>query len=140
VSDHCSREMCAPETYRTFLLPLHQELARRIPAALILHTCGDTADRLAYIAQTGLAGFHYDTRVPTNTARALTAGKMALIGGVSNLLALLPGDPAVIALNVDDALAAGVDVIGPECAVPLNTRMASLRAITTALLARQQSV
>jgi len=134
LGDHCSRDMCSPTTYHEFLLPLHREIARRVPCPVILHACGDTADRLDAFAVTGLSCFHYDTRVPAKTAVALAGGKIALMGGVSNIESLLPGDEARIAADVRDALAAGINIIGPECAVPLNASMRSLRAITEAVI------
>lgn len=134
VGDHCSRDMCSPQTYRDFLLPLHQQLAAEIPCPLVLHTCGDTADRIEMIARSGVACFHYDTRVPAETARHLAGRTMALMGGVGNIDGLLPGNTAMIRAQVHRALAAGVNVIGPECAIPLSTTLESLRAIRHAVL------
>jgi [methyl-Co(III) methanol-specific corrinoid protein]:coenzyme M methyltransferase len=134
LGDHCSRDMCSPATYREFLFPLHRQLARRVPCPVILHACGDTADRINAFAGTGLSCFHYDTRVAARTAAKLANGKIALMGGVSNIESLLPGDKARIASDVREAMDAGVHIIGPECAVPLNTKMKSLRAVTDSCL------
>ncbi|HEY3417472.1 MAG TPA: uroporphyrinogen decarboxylase family protein, partial [Armatimonadota bacterium] len=79
LGDHCSRDMCSPETYREFLFPLHQKLARRIPCPVVLHACGDTADRLPLIADTALSCFHFDTRVPPAQAHELANGRIALM-------------------------------------------------------------
>jgi len=134
LGDHCSRDMCSPATYREFLLPLHREIARRVPCPVILHACGETADRLDMFADTGLSCFHYDTRVPAKTAAQLAAGKITLMGGVSNIDSLLHGDEARIAADVRTAMNAGVNIIGPECAVPLDTRMRSLKVVTEGCL------
>ena len=133
LGDHCSRDMCSPATYRRFLQPQHAALAREAPCPLVLHTCGDTSDRIPAFAETGLPCFHFDTRVPAAEAARLAGGRMTLMGGVSNLAGLLGGDPAVIRAEVASAVAAGVRVIGPECAVPLNAPLASLQAIAPAL-------
>jgi len=135
LGDHCSRDMCSPGTYREFLFPLHREMARRVPCPVILHACGETSDRLDVFADTGLSCFHYDTRVPTPMAAKLAGGKIALMGGVSNIASLLSGDEARITAEVRSALASGVHIIGPECAVPLDTHMRSLRAVTEAVRA-----
>ncbi|MCL5096476.1 MAG: MtaA/CmuA family methyltransferase [Candidatus Omnitrophica bacterium] len=74
LADHATRDLCSPETYRDFLLDIHRELAAEIDCPLILHICGDTADRIQYIRESGLACFHFDSKVPAHTARQL-AGK-----------------------------------------------------------------
>lgn len=131
--DHCSRDMCSPQVYRRFLMPHHVEFARRVPCPLILHTCGQTSDRIADFSQTGLACFHYDTRVPAETAVREAGGRIALMGGVSNVASLRAADEARIHANVRTAVAAGIPIIGPECAIPLDTPMRALRAIRQAL-------
>ncbi len=133
LADHCPRDMCSADTYREFLYPLHCEFAKAIDTPLVLHTCGSTADRLQDFAKTGLSCFHFDTRVPAGEARKLAGEKMALMGGVSNVHSLLRGDMGAIRKNVWDATEAKVDVIGPECALPLNTTMASLKSIRESL-------
>lgn len=133
LGDHCSRDMASPEAYRRFLQPQHRALVREVPCPLVLHTCGDTSDRIRDFADTGLPCFHFDTRVPAVQAAALAGGKMALMGGVSNVMGLLSGSREVIRGQVAEAVAAGVRVIGPECAVPLNAPLDSLRAIRPAL-------
>lgn len=133
-ADHCSRDMCPPQAYRRFLMPHHAEFARRIPCPLILHTCGQTSDRIADFSYTGMACFHYDTRVPAATAAAEAGGRMALMGGVSNVAALRADDEDRIRSEVRAAVAAGVRVIGPECAIPLDTPMRALRVLRPSLL------
>jgi len=135
LGDHCSRDMCSPLTYRDFLLPLHRRLVQQITCPLVLHTCGDTADRIEAIAESGIGCFHYDTRIPAAVARRLAGDRMALMGGISNINSLLPADEAAIRADVRQALNAGINVIGPECAIPLSTPLACLRAIREAVAA-----
>ena len=134
LADHCSRDMCSADTYREFLFPIHCEIAKEVTHPLVLHTCGSTSDRLADFAKTGLSCFHFDTRVPARDARSLAGEKMALMGGVSNIHSLLQGNVAAIRDNVKATLDAGINVIGPECALPLNTSMASLKCIRESLM------
>lgn len=135
LGDHCSRDMCSPQTYRQFLQPLHREISRLVPCPLVLHTCGDTSDRIEMFADTTLACFHYDTRVPAETAASLAGGRMSLMGGVGNVASLLAGDEQRMEVEIRAAVAAGVNVIGPECAIPLNTPMDSLKAVGRILAA-----
>ena len=50
------------------------------------------------------------------------------MGGISNYK-LLRSTPDEIAADRQAAIAAGIDVIGPECAIPLATPLANLLAI-----------
>jgi hypothetical protein len=53
---------------------------------------------------------------------------LALMGGISNTL-LLNGSPDDIVEQAQAAAKAGIDIIGPECAVPLTTPLINLKAI-----------
>ena len=58
---------------------------------------------------------------------------MALMGGVNNTQILRNrGTEAEIDRAVSGAIAAGIDIIAPECAVPLDTPMSNLRRIADA--------
>ena len=111
-------------------MELHAELAQRIRVPVILHICGNTADRIAMIARTGLACFHWETRTGAPAAvREMAGDGMALMGGIANAM-LLQGTPDEVTAMALAAAAAGIDVIGPECAIPLTTPLANLRAMT----------
>jgi [methyl-Co(III) methanol-specific corrinoid protein]:coenzyme M methyltransferase len=58
---------------------------------------------------------------------------MSLMGGVSNLL-LLNGRPEEVTAAARAAAEAGIDIVGPECAVPLRTPLANLQAIAACRL------
>lgn len=129
LADHATRDLCSPQAYRDFLLPVHQRLAAEIKAPVILHICGNTADRITMIAQTGLAGFHWDTKTgEPETVRALAGSQLALMGGIGNFK-LLRGTPEEVAAQARAARAAGINVVGPECAISLLTPLANLKAI-----------
>ncbi len=129
LADHATRDLCSPLAYDEFLFPVHSRLAAEIHAPVILHICGDTADRIGSIARTGLAAFHWDTKtgMPSDVRR-LAGPKLALMGGVSNYT-LLRSSPEQICADADAAVRAGIDIVGPECAVPLDTPLANLKVV-----------
>lgn len=129
LADHATRDLCSPGSYRDFLKDMHQELAERIDCPLLLHICGDTSDRIGYISQTDIAAFHYDSKVPTCDVRKLAGDKLGLAGGTSNYDIVLNGNEESIIKDVQEKIAAGVDIIGPECAVPLNAPYSNLKLI-----------
>jgi [methyl-Co(III) methanol-specific corrinoid protein]:coenzyme M methyltransferase len=129
LADHATRDLCGPRMYEQFLVPLHRRLAEEIKLPVILHICGNTSDRIGMIAQTGLACFHWDTKTGSPAdVRRLAGERLALMGGISNYK-LLRGTPEEIAADSQTAAAAGIDVVGPECAIPLATPLANLKAI-----------
>ncbi len=129
LADHCTRDLCSSAAYQTFLQEVHQELHERIACPLILHTCGDTSDRLPMIRRTGIECFHFDSKVPTPDARRLAGRRMALMGGTSNIAIVKNGTPQAISEDVAEKIANNIDIIGPECAVPLDAPFENLKLI-----------
>jgi methylthiol:coenzyme M methyltransferase len=134
LGDHATGDLCSPEAYRDFLMPVHKELVERISGPVILHICGNTVSRLEHICQTGVAAFHIDTKVPAATAREIVGDRLALAGGVNNPHTLCFGTPEDVRKEVAAALDAKFEIIGPECAVPLNAPLSQLQAMTQAFL------
>jgi [methyl-Co(III) methanol-specific corrinoid protein]:coenzyme M methyltransferase len=142
LADHCTRDLCSPEAYRDFLGEIHRELHECIRCPLILHICGGTSDRLKYIRDTGIECFHFDSKVPCADARRLAGETLALMGGTSNINIVRNGTQEAITKDVEEKLRLGIDIIGPECAVPLDAPYKNLQTITevTKKLSREQSV
>ncbi len=131
--DHATGDLVSGEYYARFLLEVHRELAGRLPAPLILHICGRTLDRMDHIAQTGMAAFHFDSKNDAARAMAIMRNRIALVGNVNNPVTLLRKGPEQVREEVWNCLRAGVQLIGPECAVPLQTPVANLKEIAVAV-------
>jgi MtaA/CmuA family methyltransferase len=132
LGDHLTGDMCRATVYRDFLLPVHQWLRAQLHCPIILHICGRTLDRLDYICQSGFDAFHFDSKNDAHRAVAIAAGRMRLVGNVNNPDTLYRGKEEQIDREVRTALDAGVAVVGPECAVPLNMHSRYLRRIVEA--------
>jgi [methyl-Co(III) methanol-specific corrinoid protein]:coenzyme M methyltransferase len=72
------------------------------------------------IRATGIECFHFDSAVPTAMARELAGDRLSLMGGTSNYQIVRKGTPETIGQDVAEKLAHHIDIIGPECAVPLD--------------------
>ncbi|HUV08179.1 MAG TPA: uroporphyrinogen decarboxylase family protein [Spirochaetia bacterium] len=129
LGDHATRDLCSPEAYREFLLDIHRELNERIGCPLILHICGDTADRIHYIRKTGIDCFHFDSKVPTGEARTLAGDELALMGGTDNIAIIRGGTEQTIIRDVEEKKEYGIDIIGPECAVPLDAPYRNMKTL-----------
>lgn len=133
LADHATSNLCSPKAYETFLKPMHARLQQEIDCPLILHICGDTSDRIGMIAETGLDCFHWDTSTGSSPqVRELAGDRLSLMGGISNYK-LLRGSPEEIVADVEAAIKSDIDIIGPECAIPLTTPLENLKAITSIL-------
>jgi [methyl-Co(III) methanol-specific corrinoid protein]:coenzyme M methyltransferase len=128
-ADHATRDLCSPDAYRDFLKDLHAEVNEILDCPLLLHICGDTSDRIPYIRETGIACFHYDSKVPTEQARQLAGDNLALIGGTSNIDVILNGTEERIVADVKEKIENHIDIIGPECAVPLNAPYRNMKIL-----------
>jgi MtaA/CmuA family methyltransferase len=130
LADHATRDVCSPKAYEEFLFDVHCEINERLSCPIILHICGDTSDRIPSIAKTGIACFHFDSKVPAARARELAGDRLSLMGGTSNLDVIRAGSEQAVRQDVREKAAAGIDIIGPECAVPLDAPSESMRALT----------
>ena len=82
--DHATGDLVSSEYYKRFLQDIHTEMAERLNVPLILHICGKTIDRMPYIAQTGMASFHFDSKNDPQEAMAAVNGGIGLVGNINN--------------------------------------------------------
>jgi MtaA/CmuA family methyltransferase len=129
LADHATGDLVGPWTYRDFLLPYHRNLTQRLGCPIVLHICGNTLDRMAYICKAGFDCFHFDSVVDAQDAVRKVNGAISLMGNINNSQVLLCGTSAQVVEQTRYAMAAGVNVIGPECAIPLQTPLENLQAI-----------
>jgi [methyl-Co(III) methanol-specific corrinoid protein]:coenzyme M methyltransferase len=104
----------------------------QIGGPTILHCCGKCLDRISLIITEGYDAWHFewinDPKKVVETAR----GEISLLGGINTFDCLLRGTPEDVYQQARYNIAAGVDSIGPECAIALETPIANLKAIVSA--------
>ena len=131
--DHATGDLVSGDYYKRFLRDLHIELAERIPIPLIMHICGRTVDRMDYIAQTGFAAFHYDSKNHPDESMEVMNERISLVGNINNPETLFARGPDRVREEVYKNLDVGVQLVGPECAIPLQTSIENLKEIPYAL-------
>ena len=131
--DHATGDLVSGEYYERFLTELHIEFAERLPVPLILHICGKTEDRMDYIARTGMAAFHYDSKNNAQTSMGIMKGRISLVGNINNPETLFAKNPEDVRQEVYKNLDAGVQLVAPECAIPLQTAIENLKEIPKAV-------
>ena len=131
--DHATGDLVSGEYYERYLKELHIEFAERLPIPLILHICGRTVDRMPFIAETGMAAFHYDSKNKPRESMDAVSGGIALVGNINNPETLFARGPEEVRAEVFANLDAGVQMVGPECAVPLQAPLENLMEIPRAV-------
>ncbi len=131
--DHATGDLVSGEYYQRYLRDLHIEFVDQIPIPLILHICGRTVDRMEYIAQTGMAAFHYDSKNAPNESMDIVDDRISLVGNINNPETLFAKGPEDVRQEVYKNLEAGVQLVGPECAIPLQTAIENLTEIPKAV-------
>lgn len=133
LADHATGNLVGPYHYRELLLPIHRELTARIAGPLILHVCGNCADRLELFAEAGFEAYHFEWQVDGKMAVARVGERLTLVGNINNAQVLLQGTEEDVYRQVRYAIEAGVRIIAPECAIPLSTPLANLKALVAAV-------
>jgi MtaA/CmuA family methyltransferase len=132
LADHATGNLVGPYHYEEHLLPIHQEITAQVGGPLILHVCGNCADRLELFAKSGVDGYHFEWQVDAREAVNRVGSQISLIGNVNNPRVLFQGTPEDVYKQARFAIDAGVQIIAPECAIPLSTPLENLRAIVEA--------
>ncbi|MBW1697505.1 MAG: MtaA/CmuA family methyltransferase [Deltaproteobacteria bacterium] len=133
LADHATGDLVGAYHYREYLLPIHQKLTSQIDGPLILHVCGDCSDRLDLFAQSGVDAYHFEWQVDAKMAVEKVDGRISLVGNINNPETLYQGTAEDVYRQARYAIEAGVNLIGPECAIPLATPMENLKAIVSAV-------
>jgi [methyl-Co(III) methanol-specific corrinoid protein]:coenzyme M methyltransferase len=132
VADHATGNLVGSYHYKEYLLPIHQEMTAAIEGPLILHVCGNCMDRIELFADAGFDGYNFEWQVDAKIAVKKVGHRMCMVGNVNNPQVLFQGTPEDVRKQVRYAIEAGVDIITPECAMPLATPIENLKALVAA--------
>jgi MtaA/CmuA family methyltransferase len=132
LADHATGNLVGNYHYKEYLLPLHREITEKIKGPLILHVCGNCSDRLDLFAESGVDAYHFEWQVDAKMAVETVGDRISLVGNINNPEVLFQGTPEDVHKQVRYAIEAGVNMIGPECAIPLSTPFENLKAIVAA--------
>ena len=82
--------------------------------------------------EAGFDAYHFEWQVDSKKAVEVINRDISLVGNIANRGVLLGGTPEDVYKQACYSIEAGVDVLAPECAVPLQTPLTNLRAIVEA--------
>jgi len=133
LADHVTGDLAGPYHYEELLLPIHREITSEVGGPLILHVCGDCNDRLELFAEAGFEAYHFEWQMDAKVVVKKVGHRMSLVGCINNPQVLYQGTPDDAYAQARYAIEAGVNIIGPECAIPLATPLENLKAIVSAV-------
>ena len=131
--DHATGDLVSGEYYRRYLQDLHHEFAERIPGPIILHICGRTVDRMDALRRPAWRRSTTTRKTSPRSRWPSFDGRISLVGNINNPETLFARGPDEVKQEVWKNLEAGVQMVGPECAIPLQTPIENLRAIPEAV-------
>tara|TARA_Y100000590_G_scaffold150933_1_gene173351 strand:+ start:52 stop:351 length:300 start_codon:yes stop_codon:yes gene_type:complete len=88
---------------------------------------------MPFIAETGMASFHFDSKNTPEESMDTVEGRISLVGNINNPETLYSRTPDEVRQEVTRNLNAGVQMVGPECAIPLQTPIENLLEIPRAV-------
>ncbi len=137
-----SGDLISRQFYQEFVVPAMKDLNSRVENAgahLLLHTCGNMADRLDLIAEEGVSCFTFDTNVPMAEAKKVLAGKVCVAGNVHPTDVMLQKSPtdveAAARQCIADAAAGGGFVLSTGCDIPPKVPMENVQALSRTAMA-----
>lgn len=126
-----SGDLISAETYRDFLLPVHQRMAKEVSTPWIMHICGDASKLLPYIKQSEIDCFSFDG-TPAWLCRQVLGNEMSIEGSI-DVIDLLPnGTPEQVYNRARQCIMEGVDLVGPACDASNGTSLENMRAYVRA--------
>ncbi len=130
ICEHITADLIRPEAVSTFLLHVDQQIKAELPVPLILHCCGKTMDRIDLFNQNGFECFNFESA--NDAVEMRNKATMSLCGNINNPNTILSGTPEDVEREVFYALDAGVEILAPECAAPVNGKLANVIAVREA--------
>lgn len=121
--------MIPPTTYRDLVMPYQSREFAAIAVPKILHICGNVDLSVGHMVQTGADVLSLEPKASLKLAREAAGPDMVLMGGVDVTETLFLGDPAKVRGEAEKAVAEGVQILAPGCAVAPGTPTANLKAM-----------
>lgn len=131
-----SGSMISPETYRHFVLPLHQKIIRtwkEAGAITALHVCGKNHAMLELFAETGVDIVAIDSMVDLAFAKSKIGDRVTLIGNIDPVHVMLQGTVSLVESSARTCIRAaapgGGYILGTGCEVPPGTPVENIQTL-----------
>lgn len=134
-----SGDAISVKTWEEFGFPYTRRVVgavKKTGVKMIMHICGDTADRLESLARTGVDGLSLDTKVDLGYARKLLGEGICLMGNIDPNQTLVFKKPAEVEEESKEAIRkAGMNgsfILSSGCGIPAVAPPENVRAMVRA--------
>ncbi len=127
-----SPELIAPKTYGDYELEYQSKQFEAISVPTLLHICGKVDSIVEWMGQTGADVLSLDPKTAPQIAREKCGPDVVLLGGVDVATTLFLHGPDEIKQESEKAIADGIQILAPGCAVGPGTDTKNLMAMLEA--------
>ena len=121
--------LISPGTYRDYELEYQRRQFEAISVPKILHICGKIDQIVEWMGQTGAEILSIEPKADAKLAREKCGEDVILMGGVDTANTLFMQDPQTVRQMGEQAIAEGIQILAPGCAVAPGTPMQNLKAL-----------
>jgi [methyl-Co(III) methanol-specific corrinoid protein]:coenzyme M methyltransferase len=121
--------LASPDTYRHFEREYQTRQFEAIEVPKILHICGNVDLIVEHMGRTGADILSLEPKASVPLAREKCGPDIILMGGVDTVSTLYLMDPATVRLECERAIADGVQILAPGCAMAPGTPLENILAM-----------
>jgi [methyl-Co(III) methanol-specific corrinoid protein]:coenzyme M methyltransferase len=119
--------LLSPRIYKKFVLPVEQEIFKRVKGPVVLHVCANTDPIIELMCDTGAAGISIEEKADMKKAVEIAHKKgVKVFGNVSTAVTLFQGTPEQVYGESRQALENGTDFLCPGCGIAPNSPLENL--------------
>jgi len=124
-----SPELIAPKTYLEYELEYQRKQFGAIAVPTLLHICGRVDAIVEWMGQTGASVISLDPKTNPKVVREKCGPDIVLLGGLDVATTLYLRGPGEIKQEAEKAIADGIQILAPGCAVGPGTPNENLLAM-----------
>jgi [methyl-Co(III) methanol-specific corrinoid protein]:coenzyme M methyltransferase len=124
-----SPELIAPKTYFDYELEYQSKQFEAISVPTLLHICGKVDSIVEWMSQTGASVLSLDPKSNPKIVREKCGPDIVLLGGLDVATTLFLHGPDEIKQEAEQAIADGIQILAPGCAVGPGTATENLQAM-----------
>jgi [methyl-Co(III) methanol-specific corrinoid protein]:coenzyme M methyltransferase len=133
---NASPDLIAPYTYKDVELQYQKRQFADIHVPKILHICGNVDPIVEWMGLTGADILSLDPKSNTKLAREKGGPNIILMGGIDTAKTLFMENPETVRQHCEAAVADGIQILAPGCAIPPGTPTENLLAMIEAAKAQ----
>jgi len=125
--------LLSPRMYKKIVLPLEQEIIKRVKGPVVLHICANTDSIIEMMCDTGAVGISIEEKANLKAAAEIAHAKgVKVFGNVATATTLFNGTPEACYAESRQALENGTDFLCPGCGVAPPSPVENLRQLKKA--------